>query len=167
VYFLTLSFLVHKIFTFYINVVLNCKFPAPEPKVNNRHMCRKYRVTYFKPSAVCSNHKVSVPFSERRKLTVISIAWRLFQGSCMSTDMPQQFRRQIVLQWWWWRRSTNCTINDRIAMEDSVSVTIWFLHQDLQSKNIKLCKGWSTTCRSRIFEVSASDIKIKLQWYLG
>jgi len=26
-----LSFLVHKIFTYYINGVLNCKYPAPEP----------------------------------------------------------------------------------------------------------------------------------------
>ena len=32
VYFLMLSFLVHKIFTFYINGVLNCKCPTPEPK---------------------------------------------------------------------------------------------------------------------------------------
>jgi len=32
VYFLMLSFLVHKIFTFYINGVLNCKCPAPGPK---------------------------------------------------------------------------------------------------------------------------------------
>jgi hypothetical protein len=32
VYFLMLSFLVHKIFTFYVNGVLNCKCPAPEPK---------------------------------------------------------------------------------------------------------------------------------------
>jgi len=29
---LMLPFLVHKIFTFYINGVLNCKYPAPEPK---------------------------------------------------------------------------------------------------------------------------------------
>ena len=32
VYFLMLHFLVHKIFTFYINGVLNCKCPAPGPK---------------------------------------------------------------------------------------------------------------------------------------
>ena len=32
VYFPTLSFLVHKIFTFYINGVLNYKCPAPGPK---------------------------------------------------------------------------------------------------------------------------------------
>ena len=32
VYFLTLPFLVHKIFTFYINDVLNCKCPASGPK---------------------------------------------------------------------------------------------------------------------------------------
>ena len=32
VYFLMLPFLVHKIFTFYINDVLNCKCPAPGPK---------------------------------------------------------------------------------------------------------------------------------------
>ena len=32
VYFLTLPFLVHKIFTFYINGVLNCKCPASGPK---------------------------------------------------------------------------------------------------------------------------------------
>jgi len=32
VYFLMLSFLVHKIFSFYINVVLNCKCSAPGPK---------------------------------------------------------------------------------------------------------------------------------------
>jgi len=32
VYFLVLHFLAHKIFTFYMNVVLNCKFPAPGPK---------------------------------------------------------------------------------------------------------------------------------------
>jgi hypothetical protein len=32
VYFLMLLFLVHKIFTFYINFVLNCKCPAPGPK---------------------------------------------------------------------------------------------------------------------------------------
>jgi len=32
VYFLMLPFLVHKIFTFYINGVLNCKCPAPGPK---------------------------------------------------------------------------------------------------------------------------------------
>ena len=32
VYFLMLPFLVHKIFTFYINVMLNCKFPAPGPE---------------------------------------------------------------------------------------------------------------------------------------
>ena len=32
VYFLTLLFLVHKIITFYINGVLNCKCPAPGPK---------------------------------------------------------------------------------------------------------------------------------------
>ena len=32
VYFLMLLFLVHKIFTFYLNVVLNCKCPAPGPK---------------------------------------------------------------------------------------------------------------------------------------
>ena len=32
VYFLMLSLLVHKIFTFYINGVLNCKCPAPGPK---------------------------------------------------------------------------------------------------------------------------------------
>ena len=32
VYFLMLPFLVHKIFTFYINYVLNCKCPAPGPK---------------------------------------------------------------------------------------------------------------------------------------
>jgi len=32
VYFLMLPSLVHKIFTFYINGVLNCKFPAPGPK---------------------------------------------------------------------------------------------------------------------------------------
>ena len=31
VYFLMLHFLVHKIFTFYINGVLNCKCPAPGP----------------------------------------------------------------------------------------------------------------------------------------
>jgi len=31
-YFLMLHFLVHKIFTFYINGVLNCKCPAPGPK---------------------------------------------------------------------------------------------------------------------------------------
>jgi len=31
-YFLMLLFLVHKIFTFYINGVLNCKCPAPGPK---------------------------------------------------------------------------------------------------------------------------------------
>ena len=33
VYFLMLHFLVHKIFTFYINGVLNCKYPAPGPAV--------------------------------------------------------------------------------------------------------------------------------------
>jgi len=32
VYFLMLSFLVHKIFTFYVNGVLNCKYPASGPK---------------------------------------------------------------------------------------------------------------------------------------
>ena len=32
VYFLLLPFLVHKIFTFYVNGVLNCKCPAPGPK---------------------------------------------------------------------------------------------------------------------------------------
>jgi len=32
VYFLMLLFLVHKMFTFYINGLLNCKCPAPEPK---------------------------------------------------------------------------------------------------------------------------------------
>ena len=32
VYFLMLPFLVHKIFTFYINGLLNCKCPAPGPK---------------------------------------------------------------------------------------------------------------------------------------
>jgi len=32
VYFLTLPFLVHKIFIFYINGVLNCKCPAPGPE---------------------------------------------------------------------------------------------------------------------------------------
>ena len=32
VYFLMLPFLVHKIFTLYINDVLNCKCPAPGPK---------------------------------------------------------------------------------------------------------------------------------------
>jgi len=32
VYFLMLPFLVHKIFTLYINGVLNCKYPAPGPK---------------------------------------------------------------------------------------------------------------------------------------
>ena len=32
VYFLMLPFLVHKIFTLYINGVLNCKCPAPGPK---------------------------------------------------------------------------------------------------------------------------------------
>ena len=32
VYFLMLHFLVHKILTFYINGVLNCKCPAPGPK---------------------------------------------------------------------------------------------------------------------------------------
>ena len=32
VYFLMLPFLVHKILTFYINGVLNCKCPAPRPK---------------------------------------------------------------------------------------------------------------------------------------
>jgi len=32
VYFLMLPFLVHKIFTFYINGVLNSKCPAPGPK---------------------------------------------------------------------------------------------------------------------------------------
>ena len=32
VYFLMLPFLVHKIFTFYITGVLNCKCPAPGPK---------------------------------------------------------------------------------------------------------------------------------------
>ena len=32
VYFLMLPFLVHKMFTFYINVVLNCKCTAPGPK---------------------------------------------------------------------------------------------------------------------------------------
>jgi len=32
VYFLILPFLVHKIFTFYINGALNCKCPAPGPK---------------------------------------------------------------------------------------------------------------------------------------
>ena len=32
VHFLTLPFLAHKIFTFYINGVLNCKFPAPGSK---------------------------------------------------------------------------------------------------------------------------------------
>ena len=32
VYFLMLSFLVHKIFTFYINGMLNCKCPSPGPK---------------------------------------------------------------------------------------------------------------------------------------
>ena len=32
VYFLMLPYLVHKIFTFYINGVLNCKCPAPGPK---------------------------------------------------------------------------------------------------------------------------------------
>ena len=32
VYILVLPFLVHKIFTFYINGVLNCKCPAPGPK---------------------------------------------------------------------------------------------------------------------------------------
>jgi len=32
VYFLMLPFLVHKIFAFYINGVLNCKCPAPGPK---------------------------------------------------------------------------------------------------------------------------------------
>ena len=31
-YFLMLPFLVHKIFTYYINGVLNCKHPAPGPK---------------------------------------------------------------------------------------------------------------------------------------
>ena len=34
VYFVMLSLLVHKIFTLYINGVLNCKCPAPEPKGN-------------------------------------------------------------------------------------------------------------------------------------
>jgi len=34
VYFLMLPFLVHKIFTFYINGVLNCKCPAPGPEGN-------------------------------------------------------------------------------------------------------------------------------------
>jgi len=32
VYFLMLPFLVHELFTFYINGVLNCKCPAPGPK---------------------------------------------------------------------------------------------------------------------------------------
>jgi len=32
VYFLVLSFLVHKIFTFYVNGVLNCKCSAAGPK---------------------------------------------------------------------------------------------------------------------------------------
>ena len=32
VYFLMINFLVHKIFTLYINDVLNCKWPAPGPK---------------------------------------------------------------------------------------------------------------------------------------
>jgi len=31
-YFLILPFLVHKIFTYYVNGVLNCKYPAPGPK---------------------------------------------------------------------------------------------------------------------------------------
>jgi len=32
VYFLMLPFLIHKIYTFYINGVLNCKCPDPGPK---------------------------------------------------------------------------------------------------------------------------------------
>ena len=39
-YFLMLPILVDKIFTFYINGVLNCKFPAPEPK-GWSHTCAK------------------------------------------------------------------------------------------------------------------------------
>ena len=35
VYFLMLPFLVHKIFTFYINNVLNCKCPAPEVNISD------------------------------------------------------------------------------------------------------------------------------------
>ena len=41
-----LPFLVHKIFTFYINGVLNCKYPAPGPKVNGLLPVR----TAFDPS---------------------------------------------------------------------------------------------------------------------
>ena len=36
-YFLMLPFLVHEIFTYYINGVLNCKYPAPGPKALNHY----------------------------------------------------------------------------------------------------------------------------------
>ena len=56
VYFLMLRFLVHKIFTFYINGVLNCKCPAPGSKgytltcknpSNNRHISPRILITCY------------------------------------------------------------------------------------------------------------------------
>jgi len=47
VYFIMLHFLVHKIFTFYINGVLNCKCPAPGPQGLNGTSIKVSKYGYF------------------------------------------------------------------------------------------------------------------------
>ena len=55
VYFLMLSFFVHKIFTSYINGVLNCKCPAPGPKAKCALEASKFEVGLGPPGL--SSHK--------------------------------------------------------------------------------------------------------------
>jgi len=50
VYFLMLPFLVHKIFTFYVNGVLNCKCPAPGPKGESTKQSSSWEANRFAPS---------------------------------------------------------------------------------------------------------------------
>ena len=70
VYFLMLPFLVHKIFTFYINGVLNCKCPAPGPKCLIDKGCRLC-VTPSKTSGIKSR-VICVIAIKRRILTLVS-----------------------------------------------------------------------------------------------
>ena len=70
VYFLMLPFLVHKIYTFNINDVLNCKCPAPGPKGYCTNSCFIISLLY---ASTCFEHYVLIIRRSKLYYTASSI----------------------------------------------------------------------------------------------
>ena len=123
-----LSFLVHEIFIFYINVVLNCKCPAPGPK------------GLIYPSSGACDYSVELPhwsycscFDVCWRFDVVGLEWypccRLCCASACNTDTTQTQPHQISNTQRAKNKTTNVVIQQHsrklLMMDILISETCW------------------------------------------